>query len=237
MDLNKLEKVDDQIVVVEAPKKGFSFARYVQQLQQMDMQNIGAWPLSVKLTMYAFILALIGLAAYFLLIKGVREEIATAEAQQQNLITEFTDKDSKLRNLQQYQAQIQAMEIQFNQQLLQLPKQTEIPGLVEDINMAGVSSGLSFDTIKLENEIKQEVFIEQPISIQVTGNYHAMGNFVSAIAALPRIVTLHDFDIKSRDAKGSEVPKLVMDIKAKTYRYMTDEERAKDSEKDKGAKK
>lgn len=220
-----LDKKVDQIDDLEEKtntKKGFSFDKYVQQLQQMDMNNIGAWPTSVKLTMYLFILVLIGFAAYFILIKGVREQISNAEAQQQNLLNEFRDKDSKLRNLQQYQAQVQQMEIQFTQQLEQLPKETEIPGLVEDINMAGVSSGLDFKNIRLEPEIRQQIFIEQPIDITVEGNYHSMGGFVSAIAALPRIVTLHNFKMDSETAKGSEVPKLKMNIKAKTYRYMNE---------------
>ncbi|OUY06575.1 type 4a pilus biogenesis protein PilO [Acinetobacter populi] len=211
-------------------KKGFSFERYVQQLQQMDMDNIGAWPASVKFTMYVFILVLICVLAYFVLIRGVQDRISQAEAQQQNLLNEFRDKDSKLRNLQQYQAQVQLMEVQFNQQLDQLPKETEIPGLVEDINMAGVSSGLEFKNIQLLPEVKQEVFIEQPIDISVTGHYHSMGGFVSAIAALPRIVTLHDFDIKAEEVKGSEVPKLVMNMKAKTYRYMTENDKSKAEE-------
>ncbi|MCH4248569.1 MAG: type 4a pilus biogenesis protein PilO [Acinetobacter populi] len=211
-------------------KKGFSFERYVQQLQQMDMDNIGAWPASVKFTMYVFILVLICVLAYFVLIRGVQDRISQAEAQQQNLLNEFRDKDSKLRNLQQYQAQVQLMEVQFNQQLDQLPKETEIPGLVEDINMAGVSSGLEFKNIQLLPEVKQEVFIEQPIDISVTGHYHSMGGFVSAIAALPRIVTLHDFDIKAEEVKGSEVPKLVMNMKAKTYRYMTENDKNKAEE-------
>ncbi|GAA4999990.1 type 4a pilus biogenesis protein PilO [Acinetobacter puyangensis] len=218
----------DQIDQAEGKaKKGFSFERYVQQLQQMDMENIGAWPASVKFTMYVFILVLICVLAYFVLIRGVQDRISQAEAQQQNLLNEFRDKNSKLRNLQQYQAQVQLMEVQFNQQLDQLPKETEIPDLVEDINMAGVSSGLEFKNIQLLPEVKQEIFIEQPIDISVSGHYHSMGGFVSAIAALPRIVTLHDFDIKAEEVKGSEVPKLLMNVKAKTYRYMTENDKNK----------
>lgn len=222
MSLDNMEELEQ---AVDKPKKGFSFDKYVQQLQQMDMSNMGAWPASVKFTMYVLILVMIGFAAYFVLIKDVREQIANAESQQENLLNEFRDKDSKLRNLQSYQAQVELMEVQFNQQLEQLPKETEIPGLVEDINMAGVSSGLDFKNITLLPEVKQEVFIEQPIDIAVIGNYHSMGGFVSAIAALPRIVTLHDLDIKSEESKGSEIPKLTMTIKAKTYRYMTEQDK------------
>lgn len=233
-----LDKTDDIELDEEPAKKGFDFGRYVQQLQQLDMENMGVWPRSIKLTVLAMILLLIGLLSYFLLIRGVREDLTAAEAQQQNLLDEYRDKTSKLRNLQQYQAQVRNMEDLFNLQLQQLPKQTEIPGLVEDINMAGVRSGLAFNKINLEPEIRQEVFIEQPISISVIGNYHSMGNFVSSIAALPRIVTLHNFDIKTQDVQGSEVPKLVMNMQAKTYRYMTEQERNEASQdKNKEAKK
>lgn len=232
---NNVDQVDEFEPV---KKKGFSFERYVQQLQQMDMDNIGAWPTSVKVTMYVFILLIILAAAYFLMIKGVREDIVNAEAQEANLLNDFRKKDSELRNLQMYQQQVQLMEVQFNQQLEQLPKETEIPGLVEDINMAGVSSGLEFKNIKLQPEVKQEVFIELPIDMSVTGNYHSMGAFVSAVAALPRIVTLHDFKLETEKGEGSEVPHLKMDIKAKTYRYMSELEAVDEQNaalKDKGA--
>ncbi|KAA8733294.1 type 4a pilus biogenesis protein PilO [Acinetobacter qingfengensis] len=233
MNLDEMDVTEEK-----SKKKSFSFEKYMQQLQQVDMNNIGAWPLAVKLTMYLLILIFIGFLAYFLIIQGIREDIASAEAQQENLLNEFKQKDSKLRNLQSYNAQLQLMEAQFNQQLQQLPKETEIPGLVEDINTAGVESGLEFKNIQLQPEVKQEVFIEQPIDITVSGNYHSMGGFVSAIAALPRIVTLHDFSIKADQVKGSEVPKLAMNIKAKTYRYMNEsEKKAADAETKKNEKK
>ena len=135
---------------------------------------------------------------------------------------EFREKDSKLRNLQQLQAQLLEMEANFNQQLEQLPKETEIPGLVEDINVSGVNSGLKFKNILLENEVKQEFFIEQPISIEATGDYHAFGSFASGIAALPRIVTLHDFDITATEnkEKKTDIPQITYNVKAKTYRYI-----------------
>ena len=223
MNLDKVDSNND-VADVTPRKKGFSFEKYMQQLQQMDMDNIGIWPTSVKITMYILILCLIGALTYFALIKGVQEQISTAEAQEKTLLDEFRQKDSKLRNLQAYQLQVQQMELQFTQQLEQLPKVTEIAGLVEDINMAGVSSGLEFKNIKLEPEIKQKIFIEQPISINVHGNYHSMGGFVTAVAALPRIVTLHNFTIKSEEAKGNAIPKLNMNIIAKTYRYMNETE-------------
>jgi len=114
------------------------------------------------------------------------------------------------------------MEASFNQQLEQLPKETEIPGLVEDINLSGVNAGLKFKNIRLEPEVKQEFFIEQPISIEATGDYHAFGSFVSGIAGLSRIVTLHDFTITGTEnkEKKTDIPVVDYTLKAKTYRYV-----------------
>ena len=207
---------------VAAPKKKMTLDKFLQQFNTLDMNNYGSWPLSVKITCWILIVMMIGILGYFALIKGQIEAISNASAQEQNLLNEFREKDSKLRNLQQLQAQLQEMEANFNQQLEQLPKETEIPGLVEDINVSGVNSGLKFKNIRLENEIKQEFFIEQPISIEATGDYHAFGSFVSGIAALPRIVTLHDFDITATEnkEKKTDIPQITYNVKAKTYRYI-----------------
>ena len=201
--------------------------KFFQQFNTLDPNNYGSWPLSVKITCWIFIVFLICAVGYFLVIKPKLDAISSAHAQEQNLLNEFREKDSKLRNLQQYQAQLQEMEANFNQQLEQLPKETEIPGLVEDINVTGVNSGLKFKNIRLEPEVRQEFFIEQPISIEATGDYHAFGSFVSGIAALPRIVTLHDFDITSSisNDKKSEIPQVTYVAKARTYRYIGNEER------------
>ncbi|MEZ2901447.1 type 4a pilus biogenesis protein PilO [Acinetobacter terrestris] len=207
---------------VAAPKKKMTLDKFLQQFNTLDMNNYGSWPLSVKITCWILIVMMIVILGYFALIKGQIEAISNASAQEQNLLNEFREKDSKLRNLQQLQAQLQEMEANFNQQLEQLPKETEIPGLVEDINVSGVNSGLKFKNIRLENEIKQEFFIEQPISIEATGDYHAFGSFVSGIAALPRIVTLHDFDITGTEnkEKKTDIPQITYSVKAKTYRYI-----------------
>jgi len=207
---------------VATPKKKMTLDKFLQQFNTLDMNNYGSWPLSVKITCWILIVMMIAILGYFALIKGQIEAISNASAQEQNLLNEFREKDSKLRNLQQLQAQLQEMEANFNQQLEQLPKETEIPGLVEDINVSGVNSGLKFKNIRLENEIKQEFFIEQPISIEATGDYHAFGSFVSGIAALPRIVTLHDFDITGTEnkEKKTDIPQITYNVKAKTYRYI-----------------
>ena len=205
-----------------APKKKMTLDKFVQQFNTLDPNNYGSWPLSVKITCWIFIALIICAIGYFVVIKPKLDAISSANAQEQNLLNEFREKDSKLRNLQLLQAQLQEMEANFNQQLEQLPKETEIPGLVEDINVTGVNSGLKFKNIRLENEIKQEFFIEQPIAIEATGDYHAFGSFVSGIAALPRIVTLHDFEITASEnkEKKSDIPQVNYNVKAKTYRYI-----------------
>jgi type IV pilus assembly protein PilO len=221
MSLDEFDELNPNEGVV-TPKKKMTLDKFLQQFNTLDMNNYGSWPLSVKITCWILIVMMIGILGYFVMIKGQIEAISNASAQEQNLLNEFREKDSKLRNLQQLQAQLQEMEANFNQQLEQLPKETEIPGLVEDINVSGVNSGLKFKNIRLENEIKQEFFIEQPISIEATGDYHAFGSFVSGIAALPRIVTLHDFDITATEnkEKKTDIPQITYNVKAKTYRYI-----------------
>ncbi|AYA03022.1 hypothetical protein BEN74_09290 [Acinetobacter sp. WCHAc010034] len=210
------------------PKKKMTLDKFLQQFNTLDTNNYGSWPLSVKLTCWIFIIILVLLLGYFAVIKGAMDSISNANAQEQNLLNEFREKDSKLRNLQQYQMQLQEMEARFNQQLEQLPKETEIPGLVEDINVTGVNSGLKFKNIRLENEVKQEFFIEQPIAIEATGDYHSFGAFVSGIAGLSRIVTLHDFEITASEnqEKKTDIPKVDYSLKAKTYRYVGNAENA-----------
>jgi len=221
MSLDEFDELNPNEGVV-TPKKKMTLDKFLQQFNTLDMNNYGSWSLSVKITCWILIVMMIGILGYFVMIKGQIEAISNASAQEQNLLNEFREKDSKLRNLQQLQAQLQEMEANFNQQLEQLPKETEIPGLVEDINVSGVNSGLKFKNIRLENEIKQEFFIEQPISIEATGDYHAFGSFVSGIAALPRIVTLHDFDITATEnkEKKTDIPQITYNVKAKTYRYI-----------------
>jgi len=214
--------------VVAVPKNKMTVEKFFQQFNTLDPNNYGSWPLAVKITCWIFIAALAFAVIYFVMIRSTIESISQASAQEQNLLNEFREKESKLRNLQQYQIQLQEMEARFNQQLEQLPKETEIPGLVEDINLSGVNSGLKFKNIRLEPEIKQEFFIEQPIAIEATGDYHAFGSFVSSIAGLSRIVTLHDFTITGTEnkEKKSEIPVIDYVVKAKTYRYVGNAESA-----------
>ena len=213
-----------ELSLEQAPskKKKITLEKFLQQFNTLDMNSYGSWPLSVKITCWIFIFFAVLALGYFVVIQPKLQAIDNAQAQESNLLNEFREKESKLRNLQQYQLQLQEMQANFNQQLEQLPKETEIPSLVEDINLTGVNSGLKFKNIRLEDEVKQEIFIEQPITMEATGDYHAFGAFVSSIAALPRIVTMHDFVVEAAPVKDSksDIPVLNYSIKAKTYRYM-----------------
>ena len=226
MNLEKSDDLNQETVAIK--KKKMTVDQFFQQFNTLDMNNYGSWPLSVKITCWIFIFLAVLALGYFVVIKSQLEAIANAQAKEQSLLNEFKEKDSKLRNLQQYQTQLQEMEANFNQQLEQLPKETEIPSLVEDINLTGVNSGLKFKNIRLENEVKQEFFIEQPISIEATGDYHAFGAFTTGIAALPRIVTLHDFTVEAKEdtQKKSDIPVINYTVKAKTYRYVGADEQA-----------
>ena len=226
MNLEKSDDLNQDTVAIK--KKKMTVDQFFQQFNTLDMNNYGSWPLSVKITCWIFIFLAVLALGYFVVIRSQLEAIANAQAKEQSLLNEFKEKDSKLRNLQQYQTQLQEMEANFNQQLEQLPKETEIPSLVEDINLTGVNSGLKFKNIRLENEVKQEFFIEQPISIEATGDYHAFGAFTTGIAALPRIVTLHDFTVEAKQdtEKKSDIPVINYTVKAKTYRYVGADEQA-----------
>lgn len=207
---------------VASKKNKLTVERFFQQFNTLDMQAYGSWPQSVKITCWLFIFSLVCLLGYFVLIEPKRATLENAQSMQQSLLNEFKEKDSKLRNLKQYQAQLTQMQSDFNQQLAQLPKETEIPSLVEDIHTAALQSGLKIKNIHLEQEITQAFFIEQPISIEAQGDYHRFGQFVSRIAALPRIVTLHDVVISSNpdSARKSDLPQVEYSLKAKTYRYV-----------------
>lgn len=208
-------------IIVPKNKMKFSFEDFSNSFKSLDPQNMGNWPVPVKVTIYVFVFGLVLILAYVFLISPLRTEIESAEGQEQSLLGDYRVKDSKLRNLQQYQKQVEQMESTFGQLLQQLPKVTEIPGLVEDINYTGVGSGLQFEKISVDKEVTKDFFVELPIQIKGRGDYHAFGAFASALAALPRIVTVDDFSIDpiANGKSKSEIPVLGLTISAKTYRY------------------
>jgi type IV pilus assembly protein PilO len=146
-------------------------------------------------------------------------------AKEPTLKQQYQNKSFQVANLDAYKLQLIEMEESFGALLAQLPDDSEMPGLLDDISTTGTQSGLEIDKITPSADMAQEFYIETPIGITVRGSFHEMGNFVSSMSAIPRIVTLHDFSIKgtgNRVSAESEAP-LIMTIQAKTYRYQGDE--------------
>jgi type IV pilus assembly protein PilO len=187
------------------------------EFSELDLNNIGSWPVALK-TIVASLLAVLILAlGYNFLILDLENQLDAKVAEEETLKQQYTAKAFKAANLEAYIEQMKEMETSFGAMLRQLPSDTEVPGLLEDITRTGLGSGLEFEEIKLLPEVAQQFYIELPIQITVTGNYHDLATFVSGVASLPRIVTLHDFDVKP--ATEGDTSQLRMSILAKTYRY------------------
>lgn len=186
-------------------------------LSDLDLNNLGAWPTPVKvITCLLMMLAVLALGYNFHL-KNLQTQLEQERGEEEALKQQFSTKAFQAANLEAYRQQMAEMETSFGVLLRQLPSDTEVPGLLEDITRTGLGSGLEFEEIKLLEEIVQQFYIELPIQISVIGSYHDLATFVSGVASLPRIVTLHDFEIKPM-ASGDNT-KLRMKILAKTYRY------------------
>lgn len=183
----------------------------------LDVNNIGSWPAPIKgaVLVIAFV-AVLGLG-YKFMITDALSELERSEQKEQQLRQEFSSKQSRAANLDAYKAQLEEMRRSFGAMLRQLPGQTEIDALLIDISQAGLAAGLQQDLFVPQKEVAKEFYAEVPIQIRLTGNYHQFGEFASSVAALPRIVTLHNINIQ-KQGQGQ----LRMDVIAKTYRYLDD---------------
>lgn len=201
-----------------------SFQDTLEQLKDFDVNNIdfekiGVWPWPAKALVCLLLIAVIFAATYYMKISDLNLELESVAAQEQTLRTTFEKRSFEAANLDAYKAQMEEMKVTFDSLLSRLPAKTEVPGLLEDIGTRGNESGLTNVNINFQPDVVAEYYIEVPISISVDGGYHDMGGFVSGVAGMPRIVTLHDFSITA--AKDSRV--LNMKISAKTYRYKSQE--------------
>lgn len=183
-------------------------------LAELDIQQIGVWPAALKSVLVALILIAILVLGYFFKVQDIRQQTQRAEAQETQLLQQYQSKAFLAANLEAYRQQMVELDETFGALLKQLPKDTEVPGLLEDITEVAYGSGLSMKSIALKPEKVSEFYVELPIRIDVTGDYHDFGSFVSGVASLSRIVTLHDYSITQSDAS-----QLNMVIEAKTYRY------------------
>ena len=200
----------------------------LETLQNLDLNDInwdrvGVWPLAARVTLCLAAVTFIMGAIYFFSVKDLNIQLQSTIQQEQTLRKTFEEKAFQSAKLDQYRTQMQEMRKTFKDLVSQLPNKTQVPGLLEDIDDKGVTSGLEIESIKLQPEKKGEFYVELPIEIIVTGSFHDFGAFVSDLAAMPRIVTLHDLSIVNADNSRS---KLKMIIQAKTYSYsqLEDEE-------------
>ena len=195
----------------------------LEELRSLDPRDPGRWPFPFRVgaVVLAFIVVT-ALLVYYFVWSGERPELQQREAEEQALRNEFKSKHAKAVNLEVYKQQLKDIERSFGALLRQLPGKTEVPSLLVDISQTGLAAGLSEKLFQPEAEVKKDFYAEKPIKIRLTGSYHQFGEFVSGIAALPRIVTLDDINIKpdSKDAYDA----LSMELTAKTYRYLDEEE-------------
>lgn len=188
------------------------------ELGDIEWHNMGSWPIVGKVAFCAMLVVIGAVASYLALFQGQLSSLDTLERQEQQLKRDFETKAFRVANLDEYKAQMVEMEASFGSLLKQLPKDTEVPGLIDDISAAALNAGLELKRIDPADMKKSEFYKELPINIEVSGGYHEMGAFVSGVASLPRIVTLHDFNIVK--TRGQE--RLSMEIEAKTYQYDVD---------------
>jgi type IV pilus assembly protein PilO len=187
-------------------------------LSQLDFNQPGELPLPIKIIAVILVSILIWVGGYYLSIKDKQMKLESLEQKEVQLKKTFETKQEKAANLEAYKEQLAEMKVMFSSMLDQLPKQREIPDLLVDVTRTGLINGLEFQLFQPQSERTIDFYSELPIKMQVIGSYHQFGAFVSGIASLPRIVTLHDFTIKP---SGSE---MMMDITAKTYRYFDDDD-------------
>ncbi|CAH9055106.1 hypothetical protein PSECIP111951_02734 [Pseudoalteromonas holothuriae] len=186
---------------------------------EIELDNIGEWPVAVKVLCCVLVVIITFVVGYSLLVSNSIERYEHVVQQEVQLRNSYRIKYARANNLDLYRQQMKDMEAQFAQLLRQLPSSNETPGLLDDLTYVGTSSGLTFLKIGWLPENKKEFYTELPIKLEVIGTYHEFGEFVSKVAQLPRIVSLHDFRIENA---GSST--LVFSVVAKTYRYGQGEE-------------
>jgi len=194
----------------------------VEELQSLDANDVGRWPLLFRVAVIVIVFVLVtALGIYFTIVKDRAPQLERAQGEEQELHLTFENKQRKAANYDAYKAQLTQIEQSFGTMLRQLPGETEIPSLIVDISQTGLAAGLQEKLFVPQAEIPKDFYAEKPIKIRLTGGYHEIGNFVSGIAALPRIVTLHDINITPENKDNFD--NLSMEVTAQTYRYLDEE--------------
>ena len=208
---------------------------FLEELRDLDPRDPGRWPLPVLAgAVGATFLVLTLILIYLFVWSGVRPELQQKESQEQALRTEFQQKHAQAVNLVVYKQQLKDLQRSFGALLRQLPGKTEVPNLLVDISQTALGAGLQQKLFQPQSEEAKDFYAELPIRMELTGSYHQFGEFVSGIAALPRIVTLHDIEIKPTGGNGG-YDDLTLTLTAKTYRYLDQDEMAAQQGKSKFA--
>ncbi|HXS26827.1 MAG TPA: type 4a pilus biogenesis protein PilO [Steroidobacteraceae bacterium] len=208
---------------------------FIEELRSLDPRDPGRWPLAVRAgAVGVWLVVLTVFLTYMFVWQDERPELDRFQQDEQKLRQEFRTKHSKAVNLQVYKQQLQDIERSFGALLRQLPGKTEVPNLLVDISQTGLAAGLQQKLFQQGPEVKKDFYAEQSFKLRFTGTFHQFGQFVSGIAALPRIVTLHDIDIKPLSKDGYD--NLSLDVTAKTYRYLDEDEMAAERKEEKKAR-
>jgi type IV pilus assembly protein PilO len=209
------------------------------QLRNLDPNDPGRWPIAIRIATVALLFIVVTAGGYYFLVwKKQRPVLLEERAKEGQLMESLSTKARRAANLDAYRQQLAEMEKSFGTMLRQLPNKTEVPNLLVDISQTGLAAGLEEKLFQPQGENKKDFYAELPIKIRLTGGYHEMGTFASGIAALPRIVTLHDIEILPSGGRGVIDPtELTFNVTAKTYRYLDDEEQAAAAEPQGKAKK
>lgn len=194
----------------------------LDELRALDANDVGRWPFVFRAAVIGLVFALVlGFGIYFFIIEDKLPQLQREEQTETDLRVTFENKQRKAANYDAYKAQLAQMEQSFGTMLRQLPGETEIPSLIVDISQAGLAAGLQEKLFQPQAEIPKDFYAEKPIKIILSGGYHEIANFVSGVAALPRIVTLHNIIITPEDAQRFD--RLTLETTAKTYRYIEEE--------------
>ncbi len=193
----------------------------LEQLRALDPNDPGRWPLAVRLGVAITLFALAAAGGYYFFVwKSQHPLLVEARAKEVELLGTLENKARKAANLQAYKDQLAEMQKSFGAMLRQLPDKTEVPNLLVDVSQTGLAAGLQEQLFQPGGEVRKDFYAELPISIRLAGGYHDMGTFAAGVAALPRIVTLHDIEIVPT---GKGAGDLVLNVTAKTYRYLDEE--------------
>ena len=195
----------------------------VEELKTLDVNDVGRWPLVFRAAVIALAFVVVtALGTYWFIVKDKAPLLERAQQEEQDYKTTFENKQRKAANYDAYKAQLQQIEQSFGTMLRQLPGETEIPSLIVDISQTGLAAGLQEKLFQPQAEIPKDFYAEKPIKIELAGGYHEIANFVSGVAALPRIVTLHDIVITPENP--DEFDRLNIEVTAQTYRYLEEAE-------------